>query len=172
MSFTVGVIGGWQLSGPLGEERQVRVAVQRLLAFLVLRGRMQQRALVAGSLWPENSDSRAGANLRSALWHARIEATGVVEGDGSTVWLCDDVSTDFDDATEVVRAVLLGQPVPSERLATLQGDVLPGWTDEWVEPARFLHRQLRLLAFERATRDATVTTTSPPCWGGQERSDR
>ena len=119
---------------------------------------------MAGSLWPDSPRTPRRRNLRSALWHARIETTGVVDGDGSTLWLCDDVRTDFDDATEVVRAVLLGQPVPSERLATLQGDVLPGWTDEWVEPARFLHRQLRLLACERATRDAAVTTTSPPCW--------
>lgn len=163
MSCTIGVLGGWRLHGPLGEARQVRMAVQRLLAFLVLRGRVQQRALVAGSLWPESSDLRASANLRSTLWHARIESPGVVDGDGSTVWLCEDVRADFDEATEVVRALLLGQPVRRERMASLQADVLPGWTDEWVVPVRFLHRQLRLLALEKATRDAAVTTPAPRC---------
>lgn len=160
MSCTIRVLGGWQLTGSTGEPRPVRVTVQRLLAFLVLRGRVQQRALVAGSLWPDSSDRRASANLRSTLWHARIECPGVVDGDSSTVWLCEDVLADFDDATGVVRAVLLGEPVARERLAALAGDVLPGSADEWVLPVRFLHRQLRLLALDRARRDAAVTTDS------------
>ena len=163
MSCTIRVLGGWQLAGPTGAPRPVRVAVQRLLAFLVLRGRVQQRVLVAGNLWPDSSDRRASANLRSTLWHARIECPGVVDGDGSTVWLCECVLADFDEATAVIRAALLGEPVPEERLRFLDDDVLPGWEDEWVVPVRFLHRQLRLLASDRATRDAAVTTVSPRC---------
>jgi DNA-binding SARP family transcriptional activator len=163
VSCTIRVLGSWELVGPDDDARSVRFAVQRLLAFLVLRGRIQQRALVAGNLWPDSSDRRASANLRSTLWHARIESPGVIDGDGSTVWLCEDVLADFDEATDVVRAVLLGEPVPGERLAFLTGDVLPGWDDEWVVPVRFLHRQLRLLALDRASRDAAVTTGAPRC---------
>ena len=163
MSCTIRVLGSWELIGPTGETRAVRFAVQRLLAFLVLRGPMQQRALVAGSLWPDSSDRRASANLRSTLWHARLETPGVIDADGSTVWLCGGVLADFHEATDVVRAVLLGEPVAGERLASLSGDVLPGWEDEWVVPVRFLHRQLRLLSLDRARRDAAVTTGPPRC---------
>jgi DNA-binding SARP family transcriptional activator len=163
MSYTIRVLGAWRLDGPDGEPRPVRVGVQRLLAFLVLHGRVQQRALVAGSLWPDSPDRRASANLRSTLWHARIESPGVIDGDGSTVWLCDGVRADFDDAREVLRGVLLGQQFIADQLAVLGADVLPDWTDEWVASARFLHRQLRLLALERAARDAAVTTTSQRC---------
>ena len=163
MTVTVCVLGGWRLCGPLGEPRATRIAVRRLVAFLVLRGRVQQRALVAGTLWPDSSERRASANLRSTLWHARIECPGVADGDASTVWLCDEIRTDFDEATEVVRAVLVGDHVPPERLAVLADDVLPDWPDEWLAPVRFLHRQLRLLALERAARDASVTTDSQRC---------
>ncbi|MCY4725956.1 hypothetical protein NYO98_06675 [Nocardioides sp. STR2] len=175
MSVPIRVLGDWQLVGPDGESRAVRSAVQRLLAFLAVRGRVQQRAFVAGSLWPDSSDRRASANLRSTLWHARIESPGLVDGDGSTLWLCEGVLTDFDEATAVIRAVLLGEPVAPERLASLAGDVLPEWDDEWVVQVRFLHRQLRLLALERAGQRrhgddhlATLTVTSD----GRGRTDR
>jgi hypothetical protein len=87
----------------------------------------------------------------------------LVDGDGSTVWLCEDVRADFDLATETIRSVLLGHRVPPADLALLHDDLLPGWGDEWLLPLRFLHRQLRLLALERAGGDATVTAISPVC---------
>lgn len=161
MTYAIGVIGAWRLDGPRGEPVKVRMAVRRLVAFLAVRGRMQQRALVAGSLWPESTERRASANLRSTLWHARMECPGIVDGDASTVWLCEGVSSDLDDAMDVVRDVLLGHPVRRERLGMLHDDLLPGWGDDWLLPVRFLHRQLRLLAIERSTRDAAVTTASP-----------
>ena len=40
---------------------------QRLLAFLALRSTWVQRTLIAGTLWPDVSDARAHASLRSAL---------------------------------------------------------------------------------------------------------
>jgi hypothetical protein len=159
----VEVIGGWRLTDPLGEPQETRLAVRRLIAFLVVRGRVQQRALVAGTLWPDSSDRRASANLRSTLWHSRLECPGIADGDTSTVWLCDGVHADFDEATEVLRAVLVGDAVQADRLGVLHGDVLPDWPDEWVVPVRFLHRQLRLLALERSTRDACVTTHPQRC---------
>jgi hypothetical protein len=149
--------------GPDGELRQVRLPIRRLLAFLVLQGRVQQRALVAGALWPESCDRRAGANLRSTLWYAKTECPGILDADGSTVWLCAGVEADLDRATGVIRAVLVGGPVSPGELATLRGDLLLDWGDEWVVPVRFLHRQLRLLALERAAGGAAVKTVSPGC---------
>jgi DNA-binding SARP family transcriptional activator len=175
VSVPIHVLGEWQLLAPDGHPKATRLAVQRLLAFLAVRGRVQQRALVAGSLWPDSSDRRASANLRSTLWHARIESPGLVDGDATTLWLCEGVLTDFDEATAVLRAVLLDEPVPVERLASLGDDVLPEWDDEWLVPVRFLHRQLRLLALDRAAqrrrRDdhlATLTLSSE----GRRRTDR
>ena len=46
---------------------------QRLLAFLAIRERPVNRLLVAGTLWPDATESRAHASLRSAL--ARLHDT-------------------------------------------------------------------------------------------------
>lgn len=150
MTYSIRVIGGWQLLGPDGEARVVRRPVARLLAFLALRGGIQQRALVAGSLWPDGCDHRASSNLRSTLWHARTEIEGVVEGDSSTVWLCPDVDVDLDRAMATIRSSLCGSTRHSLGLETLIDDVLPDWDEEWIWPVRFLHRQLRLQVLDRA----------------------
>jgi DNA-binding SARP family transcriptional activator len=163
VTYGIEVVGGWRLVRADGQIQRARYPVQRLLAFLVVCGRVQQRTLVAGSLWPDSSERRASANLRAALWHARSECPGIVDGDGSTVWLPDEVGTDFDAATQTIRAALRGRAVPLQDLAVLQHDLLPGWDDEWVIPVRFLHRQLRLLALELTKGDATVTAASPTC---------
>src|SRR5438094_10671790 len=46
---------------------------QRLVAFLALRSCWVKRALIAGTLWPDTSEGRAHASLRSAL--SRMERT-------------------------------------------------------------------------------------------------
>jgi DNA-binding SARP family transcriptional activator len=167
----VDVLGVWRLRGPSGEDCEVRLAVRRLAALLVLRGRIQHRALVAGTLWPDSSDRRASANLRSTLWHARIECPGIVDGDAITVWLCEGVRSDFDEATDLVRSVLSGDQTPSGARVLLERDVLPDWPDEWLVPVRFVHRQLRLLALglaERRLCDDTLATLQ----SSQGRTDR
>src|ERR687884_1343593 len=70
-SFGVGgsrvlLVGGFQL---IEGEAEVALAEgsQRLLAFLALRGRPMKRVLVAATLWPDATESRAYASLSSAL---------------------------------------------------------------------------------------------------------
>ena len=46
----------------------VTPSAQRLLAFIALSPRGVDRAFLAFQLWPEHSEQRAKANLRSALW--------------------------------------------------------------------------------------------------------
>ncbi len=46
---------------------------QRLLVFLALHHRAIARIVLAGTMWPDVSDERAGIGLRSAL--ARLDAT-------------------------------------------------------------------------------------------------
>ena len=149
MTYSIRVIGGWQLLTSDGEARNVRQPIARLLAFLALRGGIQQRSLVAGSLWPDGCDHRAGSNLRSTIWHARTEIPGVVDGDSSTVWLCDNVDVDFVRAMGAIRSLLAGHSATPAAFAMLLDDVLPDWDEDWVRPIRFVHRQLRLQALDR-----------------------
>ncbi len=52
------------------------VSVQRLLAFVALKRRPVQRHFAAGSLWPNASEHRAAASLRSTLWRLRRGGRG------------------------------------------------------------------------------------------------
>jgi DNA-binding SARP family transcriptional activator len=91
--FIVALLGGFGLfcgSALLSVPR----ASQRLVAFLALHGGIVRRAAVAGSLWPDASESHAYGNLRQAL--ARLQRTartvlaasklelGLAEGSRST----------------------------------------------------------------------------------------
>ena len=70
--FGVAVLGQFRLMQGM---RVVRVprASQRLLAFLALRGRIVERAVLAGALWPEASEPHAYSSLRTAL--TRLQRT-------------------------------------------------------------------------------------------------
>src|SRR3979411_3427561 len=67
------LLGGFQL---VDAEAQVALAEgsQRLLALLALRGGPIKRVLVAGTLWPDVTEARAYASLRSAL--SRLDGVG------------------------------------------------------------------------------------------------
>lgn len=60
------LVGGFKL---VEGDAQVALAQgsQRLLALLALSGRPVKRALVAATLWPDVTEGRAYASLRSAL---------------------------------------------------------------------------------------------------------
>jgi hypothetical protein len=61
-----------------GDSVELPMSVQRLLAFLALQDRPLPRPHVACVLWPETTDERAGANLRSALWKLRRSEQGII----------------------------------------------------------------------------------------------
>ena len=61
------LLGGFELRWAGGPVR-VQRSGQRLLALLALQRRPLERLYVAGTLWLDASEERAGASLRSALW--------------------------------------------------------------------------------------------------------
>jgi DNA-binding SARP family transcriptional activator len=143
------------LLGEFGLERngrEVRVAPpsQRLLAMLALEGRAVSRARVAWRLWPDTDESRAAANLRSALWKLPAAAE-LVETSRGAIGLATIVDVDVArlraDA-EALRAGILPVGLEVERLAL---DLLPWWYDDWLVIERERLRQLRLHALEHAS---------------------
>src|SRR4051794_31227645 len=50
---------------------ELPLSAQRLVAFLALARRPVARLYIAGHLWEEAGDKRAGASLRSALWRTQ-----------------------------------------------------------------------------------------------------
>ena len=73
----VQVLGGFALTI---NDRPVALGqgARRLIAFLALQRGPCRRAFVAGTLWPDTTDRKAAANLRTALWRANSAGAAVV----------------------------------------------------------------------------------------------
>ena len=126
--------------------------VQRLLAFLALRGRPTRRAYVAFTLWTDSSEDRAFGSLRSALWRLRRDGHRLVEETNGRLRLAPAVRVDVHEAAEAAHRVL----DPAREIddadrdrVFLDGELLPDWYDDWVALERERFRQLRVHALER-----------------------
>jgi DNA-binding SARP family transcriptional activator len=127
---------------------------QRLLAFLALHGRMAKRAAVAGTLWPDASESHAYSNLRSAL--ARLQGTAhkALATNKLELGLAEGVTVDIRHAQTLARRLLDPTATPDRSelgMATvpvLSADLLPDWYDDWVLIEAEDWRQLRMHALE------------------------
>ena len=128
----------------------VPMSAQRLLAFLALHPRPLLRPFVAGTLWPETTEERAHASLRSALWRLHRLGSGLVEAAGGHVRLGSTVCTDLGSAEALARRLLDQDDADAFGLdpSPLFGDVLPDWYEDWVLFERERFRQLRLRALD------------------------
>lgn len=127
-------------------------SAQRVIAYLAVAARPEQRELVAGSLWPEASDSRALGNLRSVLWQLRRRGVAVVADDRTWLWLTDvvvDIATFREVTARIMRSANDLDVTEGEVDLILNGhELLPRWSDEWLETTREHYRQLRVHALE------------------------
>jgi DNA-binding SARP family transcriptional activator len=141
------LLGAFELAHD-GAPVPLPMGARRLVAFVALHDRPVQRTYVAGSLWANASDTRAHANLRSALW--RVQRTGhqVIESMGDRLRLDELVRVDFREAEILARRAVDDGAALGVDLAVLAGDLLPDWYDDWVVLERERFRQLRLRALE------------------------
>jgi DNA-binding SARP family transcriptional activator len=136
---------------------------QRLTAFLALQDRPLTRSHVAGVLWPDTTDLKASANLRSSLWRVQRTCRHVIEASVQQLALGRHVVVDIREAE--MRAYQLLEPgVPcGDTLTTairsdLSHDLLPDWyDDDWVIVERERYHQLRLCALEAMCERLTST---------------
>ncbi|MCU1402841.1 MAG: putative transcriptional regulator [Microbacteriaceae bacterium] len=134
------------------------LGTQRLLTFLALHGRRAARATVAGTMWPDVSQERAGESLRSALWRLEVPLRESILSETAGLRLLDSVRVDLHEA-RASAARLLG-PVESlleadlsqSSVARLSRELLPDWFDDWVVPVAEDWRQLRMHALEAQSR--------------------
>lgn len=148
-ALTLHLLGGWRLDG-LAEGAHVPPAVRRLLTYLALRAPSSRRQLAA-EVWPEATEPHAHGSLRTALWRARALHPALVVCDAETAQLGPEVTVDVGDLVRDVRALSRGHA--SERLRALpealcDGELCPGWYDDWLLLERERVRQLRLHALE------------------------
>jgi DNA-binding SARP family transcriptional activator len=129
------------------------LSAQRLIAFLALRDRSLLRVHVATILWPDSTEERSVANLRTALWRIRYEGCAAVQATASHLRLSPSVTVDYQLSAARARRLLdtSGQPDLEELDESyFVEDLLPDWYDEWVVIERERFRQLRLYALEAA----------------------
>jgi DNA-binding SARP family transcriptional activator len=149
----VALLGGFALlwgGSVLGIPR----ASQRLVAFLALHGRMVKRAAVAGTLWPDASESHAYANLRSALARLHGTAHKALATSKLELGLAEGVTVDIRRAQALARRLLDPAVMPDRSelgmaaVPALSADLLPDWYDDWVLIEAEDWRQLRMHALE------------------------
>ncbi len=137
---------------------------QALLAYLALNaGRPIRREKLAGLLWPDSSEENARTYLRQALWRVR-KAIGesYLPADRMTV------SFEPDEDCRLDAAMLEEEPATGwsaesliEAVAPYQGDLLPGFYEEWVTLER---ERLRAL-YERRMDQLVELLAGAARWG-------
>jgi DNA-binding SARP family transcriptional activator len=106
------------------------------------------RALVAGSLWPDKSEERAAANLRSAIWRLNTQVPHpLVESHGQALRLHREIDVDVRGMEACGWDLVRSERLPA-RLAIDQKlfltPILPGWFDDWVIMERERLQQVAL----------------------------
>lgn len=130
----------------------------RLLAFLAVHGHPVRRAFASGVLWPDVTDARAAANLRSAIRRLRCLSPDLLSVGPTEVALGDRTVVDLDDIRAAAERLIDhgGDPRPPDLgLATVRAlseEMLPGWYEEWALVETDDWRQLRLHALEAMSR--------------------
>jgi DNA-binding SARP family transcriptional activator len=148
--FSLRLLRGFQLGREDGRAVALPLPAQRVVAFLAAHDCPLQRAFVAGTLWPDNSEAKAFGSLRSALWRLSAAAPDAVCCTSGVLRISPDVTIDLSDLTvaarELGRGACLADP---HRLALrFQDDLLPDWYDDWVVVRRERWRQARLHALD------------------------
>ncbi len=150
-SHRVTVLGSFTLTsrdgaGSHGGAVPLGVDARRLVAYLAVHPRPQERAALAADLWPGTAADAAARLLADAV--AAVDAPGLLTADGPTLSLAADVEVDLADAMGLVRAMPEIPVDDTPDVALLDADILPGWTASWIAVERERFRQLRLHALE------------------------
>jgi DNA-binding SARP family transcriptional activator len=145
----VRLLGGFEVVAG-GSHVCLPACAERLLALLALSERPVSRSRVAGTLWADAGEERAGGNLRTTIWRLRSPGPDLVESLGSTLRLAPRVGVDVRRLGGVVRGLIAGgsPPEPGWDLSELCRELLPAWDDDWVVVERERVRQLNLHGLE------------------------
>jgi DNA-binding SARP family transcriptional activator/DNA-binding HxlR family transcriptional regulator len=140
-----------------GVSAELSPGSQRLLVFLVLRDRAIARIALAGTMWPDVSEGRAGDSLRSAIARLEPPARAVIQSSSTGLRLAEGVVIDLHQAQALAHRLVDGHELrdadlSSASIATLSRELLPDWYDDWVLPEAEDWRYLRMNALEALAR--------------------
>jgi DNA-binding SARP family transcriptional activator len=115
-------------------------AAARMVAYLAVHGRTS-RTVLAARLWPDQARAQGLANVRTVLWRMRSSARWV-QTPGTSIELAPDVVVD----AHVLRTTTPHDAAEAlDRLLTVStDDLLPEWSEEWVDIERERLRELHV----------------------------
>ena len=134
-----------------GELVSLPMTAQRLLAFVALHDHVLLRVYVAGVLWTDTTEEKAGANLRSSLWRLHRPGYRLIDASSTHIRLAAEVDVDIRLALVLARRLIGGSAELAEidfPNVGLDAELLPEWYDDWVLFERERFRQLGLHALE------------------------
>jgi DNA-binding SARP family transcriptional activator len=147
----VTVLGSFTLTAhtPHGHGTTIPLGVdaRRLVAYLAVHPRPQQRGALAADLWPGMAVGSAMRLLDDAVLAVAVPGLLVTDDRGALA-LGPDVEVDLAAAMLLVRALPEVAADADPDLSPLAADILPGWTAAWIVVERERFRQLRLHAVE------------------------
>ncbi len=149
MSQRIQLLGGFAaFDGDI--ELSLPFSAQRVLANLALHGPVVGRHRLAGTLWGDADEDKAAGCLRSALWRIGRACQTLVRADRTSVRLSAEVQVDVPQMRACALSLIEHMPVCTghSAIASLSGDLLPDWYEDWVLAERERLRQLRLDALE------------------------
>jgi len=141
------VLGSFTLTAD-GATVPLGVDSRRLVAYLAVHPRPQERTSLAADLWPGVPTDAAVRLLADAATAVDVPELFAEEDESGPLALAADVEVDLADALGLVRAL---PDIPTNHdpdISLLSADILPGWTAPWIAVERERFRQLRLHALE------------------------
>lgn len=130
----------------------LQLSAQRLIALVALRTALM-REEAGGILWPDVPDYRAAARLRTTLWRLRRSVPDFLSTANGQLFFHKSVEVDYRDwIASALQIINRPESVMKLDLGSLwpQGELLPGWYDDWILLERERARQLQLHALEVA----------------------
>jgi DNA-binding SARP family transcriptional activator len=150
MTWDLTLLDGFRLTRD-GRECHLPPGPRRLVALMGVGGG-GSRARVAGTLWPDATEERAHANLRTTLWRLRRRFADPLVSGGESLDLAAGVRVDVTALEAAVRHTLdpAAGPLNGYPMSVLvaAGELLPGWYEDWVLAERDRLHHLRLHALE------------------------
>jgi DNA-binding SARP family transcriptional activator len=157
-AMNLDLLGGFRLRCADGAA-SIPLSAQRVLAFVALHDRPLRRSYVAGVLWPNSSEKKSRASLRSSLWRLGRVKCALIVARSRHLELSPRVTLDVHDMESRARRLQDDSDGCEEQdVDTIMrsGDLLPGWYEDWVVTERERLRQLRLHALESSCARLTL----------------
>lgn len=138
---------------------------RRLVATLALSSTPLPRTLLARRLWPDAGPARAAGNLRTVVFAHTRRSESLLTVTSATLGLR--ARVDYHAALALIARTIDGETAPrcGELLTLLDRELLPDWSEDWLQPDQLRFRRLRVAALEAAS--AQFRERGLGCWAEQ-----